>query len=563
MNELIYKHVLHNAIRYEGKANPGAIIGKILGENPNLKSDMKNLSKEIQEIVKKVNSMKLEKQIEELKRIAPELLEEKKQEETKDLKELPNVSKKGVIMRFAPSPSGPMHIGHAATGGLSSLYIKKYGGKFYLRIEDTNPENIYPPAYEMIPEEANWLFGNVAEVIIQSDRMKEYYKYIETFIKKEKAYICICESEVFKELIESKKACPCRSLSVKEQLERWNKMLTSYKDGDAVVRFKSSVDDPNPAMRDFPLARINTEEHPRQGKKYRVWPLMNLAVTVDDIEYEMTHIIRAKDHIDNAKRQKMMFDVVNKKFPETFFLGRYNFEDLEISCSKTRAKIEQGIFKSWDDIRLPFIAALKRRGYQPQAFLEFAKNVGLSQLDKTISAEEYFKLLNSLNKQILDPISNRYFLVEDPVEIEIKNAPEINVELNLHPDDEKRGKRKLKTSSKFYISKKDYDNLSENKLNRLMDCLNFVKKKNKFEFVSKSHDEYKEAKTKGLIIHYLPKNNLIKFELLMPDDIIKKGYAEETIKKLKVNDIIQAERIGFMRLDKIEKDIYKFWFTHK
>lgn len=563
MNELIYKYTLQNAVRYEGKANPGAIIGKVLSENPELKKDMKSLSKEIAEVVKKVNSMKLDDQLKELKKIAPELLEEKK-EEKKELKELPNIPKTGVVMRFAPSPSGPMHIGHAATGGLTSLYIKKYGGKFYLRIEDTNPENIYPPAYEMLPEEAKWLFGNITEVIIQSDRMKEYYKYSETFINKGKAYVCKCDQEKFKELIENKKPCPCRELSVKEHLERWNKMLTYYKDGEAVLRFKSSVDDPNPAMRDFPLARINTEEHPRQGKKYRVWPLMNLAVTVDDIEYKMTHIIRAKDHMDNAKRQKMMFDVLDKKFPETFFLGRYNFEDLEISCSKTRAKINEGLFKGWDDIRLPFIAALRRRGYQAAAFLEFSKNVGLSQLDKTISAEEYYKLLNSLNKQILDPVCNRYFLVEDQVEIEIKKAPEINVELNLHPDDTKRGKRKFKTSTNFYISKNDYERLEENKLNRLMDCLNFVKNKGTFEFVSKTHEEYKDSKTKGVIMHYLPVTaSLIKFELLMPDNTVKKGYAEETIKKLKVSDIIQAERIGFMRLDSIENNVYKFWFTHK
>ena len=563
MNKEIYKHALHNAVKYNGKANPGAVIGKVLADNPKLKSDMKILGKEVSEIVKKVNSMKLEKQVEELRKIAPELLEDKKVEEKKTLKELSNVGRKGVIMRFAPSPSGPMHIGHAATGGLSSLYVKKYGGKFYLRIEDTNPENIEPKAYEMIPEEADWLFGNISEVIIQSDRMKDYYKYIEIFLNKEKVYICTCEQEVFKELIESKKACPCRKLSLKEQKDRWSKMLILYKDGDAVLRFKSSIDDPNPAMRDFPLARINTEEHPRQGKKYRVWPLMNLAVTVDDIEYGMTHTIRAKDHIDNAKRQKMMFEVLGKKSPENFFLGRYNFDDLEISCSKTKVKIKDGLFKYWDDIRLPFISALRRRGYQAEAFLEFSKNVGLSQLDKTISGEEYFKLLNSFNKQILDPKANRYFLVDDPVEIEIKGAPEINIELNLHPDDIKRGKRKFKTLDKFYISKKDFESLVDGKLNRLMDCLNFIKNKTKFEFVSKIHDDYKNSKNKGLIIHYLPKTDLIKFELLMPDDTLRKGYAEEGIKRLKVGDIIQAERIGFIRLDAIDKGTYKFWFAHR
>ena len=104
--------------------------------------------------------------------------------------------------------------------------------------------------------------------------------------------------------MDNRKACNCRSLSVKENLERWKKMLDKkgYKTGEVVLRFKSSMQDSNPAMRDFPLARINETPHPLQKKKYRVWPLMNLAVTVDDIELKMTHVIRGKDHKDNAKR---------------------------------------------------------------------------------------------------------------------------------------------------------------------------------------------------------------------------------------------------------------------
>lgn len=88
----------------------------------------------------------------------------------------------------------------------------------------------------------------------------------------------------------------------------------NYKVGEAVLRFKSSMQDSNPAMRDFPLARINESEHPKQKKKYRVWPLMNLAVSVDDIELGMTHIIRGKDHMDNAKRQKKIFDILERNF---------------------------------------------------------------------------------------------------------------------------------------------------------------------------------------------------------------------------------------------------------
>ena len=305
-------------------------------------------------------------------------------------------------MRFAPSPSGPFHIGHAATACISFLFVKEYGGKFYVRIEDTNPENIYPAAYKMIADESKWLFDGIAKVIVQSDRMETYYKYVDKLIKKKAAYVCTCSSESFKEFVDTKKDCPCRKLSVEENMARWKKMLdkTGFKEGEAVVRFKSSMNHKNPAMRDFPLARINLHEHPRQKKKYRVWPLMNLAVAVDDIKLGMTHIIRAKDHRDNSERQKMMYEALGlgKKFPWTAFLGRIHFKDLELSATQFRKGIEEGKYSGWDDKKLPTIASLKKQGYKPQAFWKFAERVGLNENDKIIDKTEYFKLLDDFNR---------------------------------------------------------------------------------------------------------------------------------------------------------------------
>jgi glutamyl-tRNA synthetase len=398
-------YALKNAIAHEGKAQAGSVISALFVEGLK-KEDMGKYGRKISEIVNSVNKLSLEEQNKEFESIKDDLSERDTRE---GLQELEDIPKNGVVMRFAPSPSGPMHIGHAATGMPSSIYVKKYGGKFYLRIEDTNPENIDPDAYKMIPEEAKWLFGNVTGIIIQSDRMEKYYDFVEQLIKKDVAYICDCDTEKFKDLIEAQKPCPCRNLSVKENMERWKKMLDKstkgYKEGDVVLRFKSNLKDSNPAMRDFPLARIVEAKHPRQGNKYKVWPLMNLCVTLDDMEYGMTHIIRAKDHMDNAKRQAMIFEVFNKKIPKTYFLGRYNFNDLEISCSKTKIKIKAGEFTGWDDIRLPFIAALRKRGYQPKAFEDMAVQRGISDVDKVLSQEDYFQLLNNFNRHLLHELA--------------------------------------------------------------------------------------------------------------------------------------------------------------
>lgn len=392
-------YALKNALAHEGKAAQGSVISSLFNEGLK-KNDVAKHAKEISKIVSEVNSLSIENQEKEFEKIKSLVSERKSRE---GLEELPNVPKTGVIMRVAPSASGPLHVGHAMSASLSFLYVKKYSGKFYVRIEDTNPENIYPPAYKMIENEANWLFDNSAEIFIQSYRMEIYYKYAGELIKKKAAYVCTCSSENFEKFVEKKTNCPCRKLSVDENLERWKKMLSfdskdNFQKGDAVLRFKSNMRDPNPAMRDFPLARINLARHALQENKYRVWPLMNLAVTVDDIETGVTHVIRGKDHMDNAKRQEMMFKVLGKKFPWTAFLGRFKFTDLEISKTKMRIAIEEKKYSGWDDPRLPTIESLKKKGYKPRAFWKFAEQIGLSENDKVLDQKEFYLLLDNFNK---------------------------------------------------------------------------------------------------------------------------------------------------------------------
>ncbi len=388
-------YALKNAISYDGEARIGAVISALFNEGLK-RGDVKKYSKQINKIISEVNELSPEEQKKEFKKLVKIISVRKTRE---GLPELPDAKKGKVIMRFAPSTSGPLHIGHALTASLSFLFVKEYEGKFYVRIEDTNPKNIYPKAYEMIKKESAWLFDNTAEIVIQSDRMALYYKYAEKLIKKNVVYVCTCSTEKFKKFVETKKNCPCRKMSVKDNLVGWQNMLDKgFKEGEAVLRFKSGMKDKNPAMRDFPIARINLTKHPKQRNKYRVWPLMNFAVAVDDIEMKMTHIIRAKDHRDNAEKQKRIYKALGKKFPWTAFLGRIKFKDLELSTTKIRKEIEEGKYSGWDDMKLPTIASLKKQGYKPSAFWKFAEQIGFSEADKVIDKEEFFKLLNAFNK---------------------------------------------------------------------------------------------------------------------------------------------------------------------
>ncbi|UCD20675.1 MAG: glutamate--tRNA ligase, partial [archaeon] len=192
----IRAYTLKNAIEHDGKPRLNNVLNYLFHEGLK-KADVKRVVPIIQKFIEEIEILSVEEQ----KRRFEKLEKEVSRRETREgLPELPNVKGK-VIMRFAPSPSGPMHIGHIATGMPSSIYVKKYGGKFIIRIEDTNPENIDPEAYKMIKEESKWIFGNVSDFIIQSERIEKYYKFIEQLIRKKVAYICDCNPEKFKELL--------------------------------------------------------------------------------------------------------------------------------------------------------------------------------------------------------------------------------------------------------------------------------------------------------------------------------------------------------------------------
>jgi glutamyl-tRNA synthetase len=559
----ILKHVLKNALDF-GKVNQKVVLGLVLRDNSELKKDVPKVLKEIDKVIKDVEKLSKEDIQKQLQKIAPSLLKEKKEEKKGPLKELKNAQEGKVVVRIAPSPSGPLHIGHAYGASLNYEYAKMYKGKFLVRIEDTNPENLYEPAYLMIPDDANWLTeDNVAKVIIQSDRLGIYYDYAEKIVDMEKAYVCTCDSDKWREMKNNGKACPCRSINKKENQTRYAKMFTEYAEGEAVLRLKTDIADKNPAMRDFPILRINEHIHPRTKKSQRVWPLMVFSVAVDDHDLGITHVLNGKEHADNSKKEQIIMDCFGWKHPEYQHWGRINFIGLKVSKSKTKLAIEQNEYTGWDDIRLPFLPALRKRGYQPEAFRKYALEVGLSLNDKTVPIEEFWKNVNAFNKDIVEPKSNRFFFVEKPVLVNIEGMSDKIVEMDLHPDFSKRGKRKLKVTSKFFISEHDIHRLKPGKIHRLIDCCNFEVKGDKYHYVSEDYQEFKDSEKKGMIIHWLPSKDNFKVSIMNEDGHYIEGLGEETMESIREGDIVQFERFAFCRLDKIEKNKKVFWYLHK
>ncbi len=566
----IWVFVLENAISYKGKAHGGAIIGKVFGMFPESRKKGKEINETIKTIVEEVNEFSLEEQKYKLDQLAPgyltqkELQREARKGSHSQLRDLDNAREGQVILRFEPSPSGPLHIGHAYALGLNYLYKQKYKGKLVLRISDTNPANIDTQAYTMIAQDAQWLTNNgVDEVIVQSDRMEIYYERALQLIEEGFCYVCSCSPEIFKEFSNNQEPCPCRDLSQNEQMKRWNSMFNDYEQGDAVVRAKFSMDHPNPAMRDFPLLRISEADHARQGKKYRVWPLLNFAVPIDDHEMGITHVLRGKDHYDNTHRQKFIYESFKWELPEFVHMGKINFVGLRLSTSETRENIIAGKYSGWDDIRLAFLQALRRRGYHPEAILNFARDIGITMTDKTVTAEEFWKVVNHYNKEVIDKDSSRYFFIKDPVEIAIDACPQKKVELDLHPDYTKGG-RILTVMGDFLIARADFERIQDKELWRLMDCCNFRRKKTAFVFDSEDYETFKKEDRRN-IIHWLPdlKAN-VDLVVRMPDLSTLSGKGESGLKNLAIGTVVQFERFGFVRLDKKNKNgqELEFWYCH-
>jgi glutamyl-tRNA synthetase len=399
ITELIRKFALLNAVKHDGKAQTGPVIGKVLAEKPELKAKAKEITVLINKVVAEINALTLEEQKSIVEEKWPETLTREKAEEEKRLPPLPNADKYAVVVtRFSPNPDCVLHLGSARAIILSHEYARMYRGKFILRFEDTDPKLKRPVLefYNRIREDLAWLECKPDEEHVQSDRIPIYYEYAEKLIRDGNAYVCTCQPQAFREKVLAQKPCPCRNLPPEEHLERWSRMLEGiYKEGEAVVRVKTDLTHPNPAVRDWPALRVIDIEkcpHPRVGDKYRVWPLYNFACGLDDHLMGITHIIRGKEHLTNMVRQEYMYRHLGWQYPEAIHYGRLKITGAYLSKSKIVQGIREGLYEDWDDPRLATFAALRRRGITPEAIKKFIIDVGPKTSDVVLSWENLVRI---------------------------------------------------------------------------------------------------------------------------------------------------------------------------
>lgn len=561
----IRKIALQNAYDHEGKTQDKVVLAKILGTKPEFRTKVKEIIKDITEIVSTVNQISFEEQRKEIEENFPEILIPKEKiEEREGLPPLKGAEQGKVITRFPPEPNGYPHIGHAKAAIINAEYAKMYGGKFILRMDDTNPEAERMEYHAAIKVGLDWLGIKFDIIKNTSDDMELFYKKGIELINSGKAYVCTCKRDDISNNRKERKACKCSRGDIKQNIQGWEKMFDKYKPGDAIVRFRGDMKADNAVMRDPVLFRIIDEKHYTLGNKYRVWPSYDFAVAIEDSSDGVTHAFRSKEFELRKELIDAILDALNMRKPYQDFFSRLEFKGMPISKRILKPLIEEGKVSWYDDPRLPTLESLRRRGIKPEAIKKFILSLGLTKAN-TLAP---FDALESFNRKFVDADSIRLFMVSKPRKLMIKKLPFSFVEIPNHPIRD-IGKRKINLDENVYISGEDAENIKEGTQIRLLGLGNVVILKINEELEGEFIEDGKITDIQK--IQWVPQKDAHIIKILIPKQLFiddefnensleeLEAYVEPHYLQLKDGEEIQFVRFGYCRKDSQNQAI----FTHK
>ena len=561
----IRKMALQNAFEHGGKTQDKIILGKILGTKPEFRTKVKEITVDISQIVANVNQFSLEEQKKEIDENFPEILIPKERiEQREGFPELENAEHGKVITRFPPEPNGYPHIGHAKAAIINSEYAKMYGGKFILRIDDTNPEAERMEYHAAIKVGLEWLGIKFDTVKSTSDDMEIFYQKGIELINSGKAYICTCKRDDISKNRRERKACKCSFNDVEKNNKNWKKMKEKYKPGEAIVRFRGDMKADNAVMRDPVLFRIIEEKHYTLGDKYRIWPSYDLAVAIEDSIDGVTHAFRSKEFELRKEIINAILDALNMRKPYQGFFSRLEFKGMPISKRIIKPLIEEGKVSWYDDPRLPTLEALRRRGIKPEAIKKFIMSLGLTKAN-TLAP---FDSLEAFNRKFVDADSTRLFMVRNAKKLTVKNLPVSAVEIPNHPIND-MGKRKIEIDENFYISGEDAKNIKQGMQIKLLGLGDICIKNDGTEIQGEYIGEGNS--TNDLKIQWIPQKTAHQIKMIIPKVLFNgETFNEESLEELDVytepyylqlkeGEEIQFVRFGYCRKDSQNQAI----FTHK
>ncbi|WP_435194111.1 glutamate--tRNA ligase [Natronomonas sp. EA1] len=540
---------LFNALKHDSDAQVDAIMGPMMGENPEFRPHGGDIPSIIAPVIERVNGLSSDEKRERLAELAPELVEELEAGEEEDdqpLPDLPNVDAYDEVrMRLAPNPNGPWHLGNARMPSVIGTYKEMYDGWMLCRFDDTDPETKRPDleAYDVILDSIDYLGFEPDEVIKASDRLETYYDHARELIELGGAYTCSCSGEAFSELKNDAEACPHRDKDIETVEEEFEALVDGeYSSGEMVLRVKTDIEHKNPALRDWVAFRVIDTPHPREeASEYRLWPMLDFQSGIDDHLKGITHIIRGIDLQDSAKRQGFVYDYFDWEYPEVVHWGHVQIDayDVKMSTSTIKAKIESGELDGWDDPRAPTIQSVRRRGIRGEAIVDAMVELGTS----TSNVDLAMSTVYSKNRDIVDDEADRAFLVREGVRFDIEGGPG-EAHPPVHPDHEDRGTRDIPVGDAVFLEAEDVPAPGERVW--LKGFGPFGRAGDTLEYTDQSIDIVREEGVD--VVHWVPVEGSVSVRLRTMDGDVA-CFAEPGLADYDADSVLQFERVGFARVD--------------
>ena len=503
-----------------------------------------------------------------------------------------------VQTRFPPEPNGYLHIGHAKSILLNYGLAQKYGGKFNLRFDDTNPTKEKTEFVESIMADVKWLGADFEDrLFFASNYFQQMYECAVLLIKKGKAFVCDLTADQIREyrgdFTTPGKESPYRNRSIEENLKLFEEMKEGkYQDGEKVLRAKIDMASPNINMRDPVIYRVARMTHHNTGDAWCIYPMYDFAHPIEDAIEHITHSICTLEFEDH----RPLYDWVVRECefenpPRQIEFAKLYLTNVITGKRYIKKLVEDGIVDGWDDPRLVSIAALRRRGYTPEAIRKFVDLVGVSKANSSVD----YAMLEYCIREDLKLKKARMMAILDPVKLVIDNYPEGQTELLEVPnnlENPELGSRIVPFGRELYIEREDFMEEPPRKYFRLfpgnevrlmsayfVTCTGFEKDENgnvtvvhaTYDPATKSGSGFCERKVKGTI-HWVAAETAKQVEVRLYENIVdeekgklnedgslnlnpnsltilKNCYVEPALAEAKAYDSFQFVRNGFFCAD--------------
>ena len=517
--------------------------------------------------------------------------------------------RKELCFRFPPEPNGYLHIGHVKAITLNFELGKKYNAPVNLRFDDTNPVKENSHFVEEIKNNIKWLGYEWSKICYASDYFEKLYEWAHYLILNDKAYV---DSQTSEQIATQKGTptnpgtnSPYRNRPKEESARIFTEMREGkHEEGTHVLRAKIKMDSQNMLMRDPVMYRILFKDHHRTGSKWCIYPMYDWAHGESDYIEKISHslcTLEFKPHRDLYEWFLHQLPKKNKILPKQREFARLNMSYTIMSKRKLSYLIEKKIVSSWDDPRMPTISGMIKRGYPPNALINFVKKAGIAKRENIIDVS----LMEFYVREELNKTCARVMVVTDEIKLVIINYPEDKheiLEATNNPEDESQGKRKMIFSKYLYIEREDFRETANRKFFRLttgkevrlknayiIKAENCIKNE-KGEVIevhctydpkskSGSNSDESQRKVKGTI-HWVDINssidvNINEYERLFfkekpdeNDDLIKGvnknskklivGKSEQFVSSLQIGQKVQFQRKGYYIVDSNEGGVISF-----